>query len=460
MKNLTNDSTVATLKQEMQDVLTKNILPFWLEKMQDHEHGGFYGQMTGRYQLNKEADKGAILNARILWSFSAAYRVLSEELRVKSEEFAAATSSPDTTAAANSSLFTLHSLLLQSATRAKDYIIDHFIDHEQGGVYWSLDYLGRPKDTKKQFYAIGFAIYGLSEYARATGDREALDYALQLFDCIEEHALDHEYNGYIEAMTRDWQPIADMRLSDLDANYPKSQNTHLHIIEPYTNLLRCLREFAAPESCAYVPTIGSVLPVDVSVPTETLLRVEWALRNLISIFTDRILNPETHHLDLFFDMDWTRGAGHLESYGHDIECSWLMHEAALVLGDEQVLRRVEPIVRMVAQASEKGLHPDGSMIHEANLDTGHVDDDLHWWVQAENVVGWVNLYQHFGDEQALQRALQGWQYIKENLIDYEHGEWYWSRHADGTLNQDDDHAGFWKCPYHNSRMCLEVMERF
>jgi mannobiose 2-epimerase len=159
-------------------------------------------------------------------------------------------------------------------------------------------------------------------------------------------------------------------------------------------------------------------------------------------------------------MDWTRGAGHLESYGHDIECSWLMHEAALVLGDKDVLEKMEPIVQAVAKASEKGLRPDGSMIHEANLDTGHVDDDLHWWVQAENVVGWMNIYQHFNDQQALQHAERCWQYIKDNLIDYENGEWHWSRHPDGSLNTVDDKAGFWKCPYHNSRMCLEVIERF
>lgn len=174
------------------------------------------------------------------------------------------------------------------------------------------------------------------------------------FDCIEEHALDHQYNGYIEACTREWGTIADMRLSELDANYPKSQNTHLHIIEPYANLLRCLKEFHNAASCSYVPAIGAVLPVEVTVPQETVCRVEAALRNIISIFTDRILNPETHHLDLFFEMDWTRGAGHLESYGHDIECSWLMHEAALVLGDKDVLEKMEPIVQAVAKASEKG----------------------------------------------------------------------------------------------------------
>jgi len=426
---------IETLRREMLDVVRNNILHFWQTRMVDNEHGGFYGRIDGHEVLHPDAEKGAILNARILWSFSAAYRVLSHVKIPEAQSY------------------------LDTATRAKDYFIDHFIDPEYGGVYWSLDSEGRPLDTKKQFYAIGFAIYGLSEYARATGDREALDYALQLFDCIEQHAFDHRYNGYIEAMTRDWQPIADMRLSELDANYPKSQNTHLHIIEPYANLYRCLKELRAPESCSYVPAIGSVLPIDVSVPDDIMTRVEAALRNIIGIFTDRILNPETHHLDLFFDMDWTREAGRLESYGHDIECSWLLHEAALVLGDPYVLERVEPIVRMVAKASEKGLRPDGSMIHEANLDTGHVDDDLHWWVQAENVVGWFNLYQHFGDDDALQKAYRCWHYIKTQLIDYENGEWHWSRHSDGTLNTVDDKAGFWKCPYHNSRMCLEIIER-
>lgn len=387
-------------KKEMQDVLTGNILPFWIDKMVDHENGGFYGRIDGHGNLHADAEKGGILNARILWTFSAAYRVLG-----KSE-------------------------YLEMATRAKDYIIAHFIDREYGGTYWSLDYKGNPKDTKKQFYAIGFMIYGLSEYVRATGDKEALDYAIQLFECIEEHSLDVIYNGYIEACTREWGEIADMRLSDLDANYPKSQNTHLHIIEPYANLYRVWKDE----------------------------RLEKALRNMINIFTDKILNPETNHLDLFFEKDWTRGAGHLESYGHDIECSWLMHEAALVLGDAEVLKKVEEIVPLVAKASEKGLNPDGSMIHEANLDTGHVDDDLHWWVQAEAVVGFYNIYQHFGDESALDKSLHCWQYIKDNLIDYKAGEWYWSRHPDGTLNLDDDKAGFWKCPYHNGRMCLEIIE--
>ena len=424
---------IEILKSEVLDVLENNILRFWLDKMQDKENGGFYGQMTGEGELVKTADKGGILNARILWSFSAAYRVL------RKPEY------------------------LEAATRAKEYIIEHFIDEEFGGTYWSLDYKGNPKDTKKQFYAIGFMIYGLSEYARATGDHEALEYAIQLYECIEDHSLDKQYNGYIEACTREWGEIADMRLSELDANFPKSQNTHLHIIEPYTNLFRALKELDAIENATndygLKPYVGQFTTVNISVDPDIVIRLEASLRNLINIFTDKILNPQTHHLDLFFDMDWKREAGALESYGHDIECSWLLHEAALVLGDDIVLKKVEPIVQMVAKASEKGLNEDGSMVHEANLDTGYVDNDRHWWVQAENVVGWINIYQYFGDEDALQKALNGWQYIKNNLIDREGGEWWWSRDPQRNINRKDDKAGFWKCPYHNSRMCLEILER-
>ena len=412
---------ISELRSEMLSCIEQNILPFWI-RFQDEENGGFYGRMTGDGILDKGASKGGILNARILWSFSASYRVLGK---------------PE---------------YLAMATRAKDYILEHFLDPVYGGTYWELDYKGNPIDTKKQFYALGFMLYGMSEYVRALRHRpddsvsesdiqKVLGVCINLFTCIEEHSLDEVYNGYIEACTREWGEIADMRLSELDANYPKSQNTHLHIIEPYANFYRVLK--------AEEP--GQVLPV--------LLKVETALRNLIDIFCDKILNPDTHHLDLFFEMDWTRGAGWLESYGHDIECSWLLHEAALVLGDKEVLAKVEPIVQLVAKASEKGLNPDGSMTHEANLDTGYVDADRHWWVQAETVVGFYNIYQHFGDEEALQKALRCWQYIKENLIDHDLGEWYWSRDAERNINRKDDHAGFWKCPYHNSRMCLELIER-
>lgn len=389
------------MRTEMQDELVHNILPFWMNKMVDRENGGFYGRITGKEELMPQAEKGAILNARILWTFSAAYRLLR-----KSE-------------------------YLETATRAKRYLIDRFYDPEQGGVYWSVDYRGEPLDTKKQIYALGFAIYGLSEYHRATGDTEALEYAIRLFGSIEEHSFDAKKNGYCEALTREWGEMADMRLSAKDENERKTMNTHLHILEPYANLYRVWKDD----------------------------RLERQLRNLIGLFTDRILNIRTGHLELFFNDDWV-SKYRIISYGHDIEASWLIHEAALVLGDAEVLEKVEPLVEYIAAAADEGLTPDGAMIYETFVDKKKTDTERHWWVQAENVVGHVNLYQHFDDEVALQKAFRAWNFIKEHLIDRTHGEWHWSVMADGSVNVTDDKAGFWKCPYHNGRMCMEVMERF
>lgn len=387
--------------KEMEEELVANILPFWMDKMTDQTHGGFYGRITGTERLMPEAEKGAILNARILWTFSSAYRLL------KKEEY------------------------LTTATRAKRFIIDHFYDKEYGGVFWSLDYKGHPLDKKKQIYALGFAIYGLSEFHRATGDKEALDYAIRLFESIEEHSFDVVKNGYCEALTRDWKEMTDMRLSDKDENERKTMNTHLHILEPYTNLFRVWKD----------------------------QRLEKQLRNLIELFTDKILNIETGHLELFFNDDWI-SKYRVISYGHDIEASWLIHEAALVLGDEAFLEKVEPLVEYIAAAADEGLTPDGSMIYETFLDKDQTDKDRHWWVQAENVVGHANLYQHFDDEIAMQKAFRCWEFIKKHLIDYKQGEWHWSLRADGRVNTTDDKAGFWKCPYHNGRMCMEMIERF
>lgn len=388
------------LKDEVRQCLTENILPYWINKVEDHENGGFYGRVDGHDTVHPEAEKGAILNARILWAFSAAYRVLGKK------EY------------------------LDAATRAKDYVLQHFIDKEYGGVYWSLDCKGNPVDDKKQTYAIGFTIYGLSEYARATGDKEALDAAISLYHDIEKHAFDRVNNGYIEALTRDWHPIADMRLSDKDENGSRTMNTHLHIIEPYTNLYRVWK---APE-------------------------LRESIVNLLQIFNNILLNKETHHLDLFFDDKW-HGKRNIESYGHDIEASWLLHETALVLDDDAVLKAEEPVIKDIATAADEGLQPDGSMIYEHWKDTGKTDTQRQWWVMCECIIGHVNLYQYFGDKKALDIANKCWDFVKDNLIDYKNGEWHWSVDAEGNINYDDDKAGFWKCPYHNSRMCLELIER-
>ena len=222
-----------------------------------------------------------------------------------------------------------------------------------------------------------------------------------------------------------------MRLSDKDENEKKTMNHHLHILEPYTNLYRVWKDE----------------------------RLGKQIYNLVNLFLDKILDAETYHLNLFFEDDWTNKY-QIVSYGHDIEASWLIHEAALVLGDKGLLQKVEPAIIKIAEAADEGLNPDGSMIYENFVSKGKIDRELHWWVQAENVVGHLNLYQHFGDKSALEKALKCWTFIKSKLVDTEQGEWHWSLYPDGTVNTKDDKAGFWKCPYHNGRMCMEILERF
>ncbi len=387
-------------KGVLKDVLENNILKYWIEKVTDNENGGYYGRVDGHDGVHPEAEKGAILNARILWAFSAAYRVL------KKQEY------------------------LKAATRARDYILEHFIDKEFGGVYWSVDCKGNPIDTKKQTYAIGFTIYGMSEYARATGDKVALDTAIRLYEDIENHAYDKKNNGYIEALTREWKPIEDMRLSDKDENGSRTMNTHLHIIEPYTNLYRVYKDE----------------------------KLKNSILNLLDIFTEKLLNKESYHLDLFFDDEW-KGKRNIESFGHDIEASWLLHETALVLNDRKVLQKIEPIIRRIADAADEGLQSDGGMIYEHWKDGDRYDTQRQWWVQCESVIGHINLYQHFGYEESLGIAVRAWSFIQKHLIDWKNGEWHWAMLEDGSINKEDDKAGFWKCPYHNSRMCLELIER-
>ena len=386
-----------TFKNEVFLNLKENILPYWMKKMIDPA-GGFYGRIDGKEILDPEFPKGAILNARILWTFSAAYRVLSDPL------------------------------YLDVAMRAKNYIQDHFIDKEYGGVFWSLNPDGTPLDTKKQFYAIGFMIYGLSEFSRATGDIESKNLALELFNLIEKYSRDKIHGGYLEAATRDWHPIDDMRLSEKDDNASKTMNTHLHILEPYTNLLRI-----APDN----------------------EKLKTAVKELIHIFLDKIEDKNNYHLGLFFDKDWKRRDKEI-SYGHDIEASWLLLEAAHVLQDQETLDKTLEHTKKIALAALEGRCFDGSMVYERH-GNGHYDNDKHWWVQAENVIGQLYLWKFHGMKEMLEKAKESWTYIRDNMIDQEHGEWYWSIKGK-QVNRKEDKAGFWKCPYHNSRMCLEVVE--
>lgn len=387
-------------------MLETNILSFWQEQMVDYRQGGFYGRIDGYNVLHPDAEKGAVLNARILWTFSAAARVLNN---------------------------TPYRIL---AARAYDYLMQRFIDREQGGVYWSLNADGTPLDTKKQTYAIAFAIYGLAEYVRLTNNQEALNAAIRLFEDLEAHAYkwDNEKmskckNGYVEALTRDWQPIADMRLSEKDENGVFTMNTHLHVLEAYTNLYRVLK---------------NVQRDDVQGTKE---RIAKQLRTLIDIFANRIFDPATGHLMLFFDEKWQPSNTHT-SPGHDIEAAWLLHEALEVLGDEELLNQTLPVIHSLAQAAEDDIM-----------------DEKEWWCYAEAVVGYIDQWKLYQDEKPiesninLELAETAFHYIQTHLMDRENGEWFWAILPDGTPDRTHDKAGFWKCPYHNSRMCIEIIER-
>lgn len=391
--------TLDLLAEAVHRELTGDILPFWLHTA-DPERGGFCGRITGEGVPQPDAPRASVLYMRLLWTFAAASRVLGDPA------------------------------CREAARKAREYIERHFIDPQYGGVYWSVDAQGAPLDPKKQIYSQGFAIYGMSELCRATGDARALECAKALFESVEAHAHDDRFGGYWEALGRDWSEIGDVRLSDKDANERKSMNTHLHILEPYTNLYRVWKD----------------------------PRLAARIRELIELFCTRIVDPRTGHFNLFFGDDWEVRSSAV-SYGHDIEGSWLLHEAALELGDKALLRRVEPVVRRLAAAADEGRQPDGSLICESDPKRGTEERDRHWWPQAESVIGHLNLFEHFGDGEALQHAVEAWQYIDRQIIDHEGGEWFWSRRADGSPNRDDDKAGPWKCPYHNSRMCLEVIER-
>ncbi|MBQ0151056.1 MAG: AGE family epimerase/isomerase [Bacteroidales bacterium] len=391
------------LREETREELTENILPYWMENCLDPA-GGFYGRIKGDGEVVPDSPRGGILNARILWTFASAYRLTGRE------EY------------------------LMTAMRARDEILNKFFDPDFGGIYWSLDREGRPLETKKQIYAIAFAIYGLSELYRACADRLALEAAISLFHSIEDHSHDMMRGGYLEAFTRSWGPIGDMRLSDKDQNDAKTMNTHLHILEGYTALYRVWKDdFLAQR-----------------------------LRELIHIFLDRIILPDGH-LALFFTEDWTV-TSHVTSYGHDIECSWLLCEAAEALGDQGLLQEVRTACTRTAEAALEGWSPDGGMVYERDLNDGAIDADRHWWVQAETVVGCLWQWKHavhagLSEPECrswMDRALAQWLFIRKHLICPD-GEWYWSVRADGSANTDDDRAGFWKCPYHNGRMCMEVL---
>jgi cellobiose epimerase len=377
----------------------RRILDFWLRHTCDHERGGFYGTVANDLTVDRDAPKGLVLCARILWTFSRAYR------------------------------FEPRDDYLTMARRALAYLQEQFKDREYGGYFYLLDAFGRPLRTRKQTYAHAFVLYGVSEYILATGQREWLSLVHELIALIER-SHDPEYGGYLEAYTRDWQLEQDVRLSEVDLNEKKSMNTHLHVLEAYANTLR-------------------VLP---------LPALKLKLAELVDIMLDRVLDPATNHFHLFFDADWSVKSN-IVSFGHDIEGSWLLVEAADLLGDAGLRTRVRAAaIAMADTARREALSPDGAIFYEARRG-GTLDDDRHWWPQAEALVGFVNAYQLTGDRAYLEIVTRLWDYVESNIVDRRYGEWFWKVDRHGMPDPAKPKVSEWKCPYHNSRACFELLDR-
>lgn len=395
-------SDTAFLKQyykEAEAELNK-ILLYWMHNTNDPVNGGFIGRIDEHNIKFPDAPRGAVLNARILWAFSAAYQV---------------TNNPN------------H---LYHARIAFNYFTANFIDRQYGGVYWTINANGKPLDTKKQIYALAFALYACIAYVEITNSEAAKNTAVELYRTIEEHSFDTKNTGYLEAFTRDWQPLDDLRLSDKDANEKKTMNTHLHVLEAYT-------------------TLYQVWPDE---------KLKEQIKNLIQNFTEHIVDAKSGHLVLFFDEEWNRKSDTI-SYGHDIEAAWLLLEAAEAINDETLIASVKNIAIKIAAAAAEGVDTDGGLWYEYEPATNHFIKQKHNWVQAEAMVGFLNQWQLTNDDAWLKKSWQSWKYASTFIKDKIYGEWFWGRNGDGTIMKGQDKVGMWKCPYHNTRACVEVMKR-
>ncbi len=378
----------------------QSILDYWMEHTLDETHGGFVGRIDHDNIVHSIAPKGAVLNCRILWAFSSAFRITgNEDYRC-------------------------------TAQRAFRYIADFFIDKQFGGLYWTVDHKGEPLDTKKQVYALSFGIYGLAEFYRITNDKEALELSISLYQNIIEHSYDTVHGGYIEALSREWKEMDDLRLSDKDANERKSMNTHLHVMEGFVNLYRVWQDEG----------------------------LEKKIEELIKIFLQHIISSKNYHLILFFDDAWNPRSETI-SYGHDIEAAWLVQEAAEVIGANDLLKHVKNISIKMARAAEEGLDRDGGLWYEYEPSTGHLVKEKHSWPQAEAMVGFFNAWQLTNDQRFLDHSLKSWEFVQQFMHDKTCGEWYWGVLEDYTPMKKEDKVGVWKCPYHNTRACLEISER-
>jgi len=361
--------------------------------------GGFHGRILQDGRVVDDAERGVVLNARIIWTFSEAARAIGDP-RYR-----------------------------EAAEHAYSWFCSHFCDSEYGGVFWSVDGAGSPANRRKQTYGQVFAIYGLAAYHRAFDEPEALEAAIKLFDLVEEFSYDPLNGGYNEALSYDWEPLEDMRLSEKDVNAPKNVNTHLHVLEAYSALYRVW-------------------------PDEKLGR---RLADLIRMFLGPpFLNTNENRLVPFFKQDWGVAADFI-SFGHDIEASWLVLEAAETIGDEGLIVDARRVAVAMASAALRGVDQAGALVYEVSRE-GRIDADRHWWVQAEAIVGFINAFQLSGREEFLWAAARVWDYTSLNFVDRSKGEWLLRLSADGVA-YDEDKVGPWKCPYHNARACLEVIRR-
>jgi mannobiose 2-epimerase len=395
-----DDASVARaeLADKAEREVRENILPFWLHRAPDRDAGGFYGLVKADLTPAKTAPKGALLSCRILWTFSAAYRRFHDPAH------------------------------LEMARRAYDDLLARFWDEQQGGLYWTVTAQGKPLDTSKQIYGQVFGIYALSEYYQATSDPVVLERAIALYRLVEKYARDPAHGGYFEVFTRDWRKERPSK-SPVNAVAAKSQNTHLHVMEAYTNLLR-------------------VWP-------DTGLRTNQKL--LLELMLTRIYDPQSHHLRLFMADDWTPKSDRF-SYGHDIEAAWLMTEAAQVLGDRGLIERTRRVAVEIAETTlMEGIDRNGGVFNEGGPG-GVSDANKEWWPQAEAVVGFWDAYQISGDKRFLDAAVKTWTFIEQQVADHGGGEWFHTVTKDGMPSKLPK-ISLWKCPYHNSRACYEIIDR-
>ncbi len=383
--------------QEISAHLERDIIPFW-KSLCDDAFGGFYGEMDYNLTLDRKADKGCILNSRILWFFSNAYLTLGQ------------------------------GECLDYAKHAYEFLKAAFYDRENGGVYWSVTYDGRPSDDTKHTYNQAFAVYGLASYYDASGDREALSLAYALADTLEKNCRDQE--GYLEAFDRKFLPASNEKLSENGVMAARTMNTLLHVLEAYTELYRVDQNKVIAEK----------------------------LRWMLDIFAERIYNPKERRLEVFFDLEY-HSLIDLNSYGHDIEASWLVDRAAEILGDQLYIHKIYRITTELADHIHSIALDNNSLFNER--ENGKVDTRKVWWVQAEALLGFLNGFQkNLERKDYLESVVGVWDYIKTHMIDPRKGsEWFNELYQDGSPIKTKEIVGPWKCPYHNGRMCFEVINR-